>query len=189
MQRQPSVDPYLLVCVHTAPSDPGLVSFIKSRQQRQLKDRHKVTDSSSLSNQNPQTQSATGPPSIQGKVPLLSGSEPTGQSHDDEETVCVDSNSSHPEVVVDTPTSWLHMDVVEKEKMEWMTDVDVNGDMGTAPTRYGSNEVRFSLDGLVIPRNIVLPAHLGLHHHGNEPHVCLKKQSIVCIVHTSTCID
>ena len=34
-----------------------------------------------------------------------------------------------------------------------------------------SKEVRFSLEGLVIPRGAVIPSHLGLHHHGEEPEV------------------
>lgn len=147
-------------CSHSYP-DPGLVSFIRSRQQ-QLKDHHKVTDPSSSTNQSPQTQSTAELPSVVGKVPGSGLTEP-----------------SHSEGIVNplpfkeaTPTSWLHMDVVEKEKMEWMTDVHVHGGNGAAPTRYKSNEVRFSLDGLVIPRNVVLPAHLGLHHHGDEPRVC-----------------
>ena len=34
-------------------------------------------------------------------------------------------------------------------------------------------EVRFSLDGLVIPRatGLAVPSHLGLHHHGDDPAV------------------
>ena len=67
-----------------------------------------------------------------------------------------------------TPTSWVHMNVVERDKMEWMTDVPSHG---AAPLVKSSNEIRFSLEGLVIPRSIVIPAHLGLHHHGDEPQV------------------
>ena len=74
------------------------------------------------------------------------------------------------------PGRWLHMDVVEKEKMEWMTDVPLypRSD-GPSPSHEGEEprEVRFSLDGLVISRSVVLPVHLGLHHHGDEPQVSL----------------
>ena len=31
--------------------------------------------------------------------------------------------------------------------------------------------VRFSLEGLVIPRGTALPSHIGLHHHGEKPQV------------------
>ena len=32
-------------------------------------------------------------------------------------------------------------------------------------------EVRFSLEGLVIPRDMNVPTYVGLHHHGDEPEV------------------
>ena len=67
------------------------------------------------------------------------------------------------------PGHWLHMDTIEKEKMEWMTDVPLYSQNPSDEDE--AREVRFSLDGLVIPRNVVLPAHLGLHHHGDEPQV------------------
>ena len=67
------------------------------------------------------------------------------------------------------PGRWLHMDVIEKEKMEWMTDVPLYSQNPSDENE--PREVRFSLDGLVIPRKVVLPAHLGLHHHGDEPQV------------------
>lgn len=75
-----------------------------------------------------------------------------------------------------TPTSWVHMDVLERDKMEWMTEVSaVEGGAptveGGAPVVESTNEMRFSLEGLVIPRATLLPTHLGLHHHGNDPQV------------------
>ena len=71
------------------------------------------------------------------------------------------------------PGKWLHMDIIEKEKMEWMTDVPLfPRDVDASPSEGEEwREVRFSLDGLVIPRSVMLPAHLGLHHHGDEPQV------------------
>ena len=74
------------------------------------------------------------------------------------------------------PGRWLHMDVVEKEKMEWMTDVPLYAQ--NRSDEEEPREVRFSLEGLVIPRNVVLPAHLGLHHHGDEPQVRSSSQYI-----------
>ncbi len=68
-----------------------------------------------------------------------------------------------------TPTSWVHMDVLERDKMEWMTEVSAV-ERG-APVVESTNEMRFSLEGLVIPRATLLPTHLGLHHHGNDPQV------------------
>lgn len=68
------------------------------------------------------------------------------------------------------PGKWLHMDVVEKEKMEWMIDVPLYR-QDSSNKQEEQREVRFSLEGLVVPRSVVLPAHLGLHHHGDEPQV------------------
>lgn len=63
------------------------------------------------------------------------------------------------------------MDVIEKDKMEWMTDISRPvPEQGDQP-----REVRFSLNGLVIPHDTDVPSHLGLHHHGDEPHVSFKK--------------
>lgn len=71
------------------------------------------------------------------------------------------------EAAVLPPDKWLHMDVVEKEKLEWMTDI-----LPTPPQpELDKTETRFSLDGLVIPRSTEIPSHLGLHHHGDEPQV------------------
>lgn len=68
------------------------------------------------------------------------------------------------------PGKWLHMDVIEREKMEWMTDVALYC-QDSSNEQEEQREVRFSLEGLVIPRNVILPVHLGLHHHGDEPQV------------------
>lgn len=67
------------------------------------------------------------------------------------------------------PGRWLHMDVIERDKMEWMTDIPLYRQDSSDEERL--REVRFSLDGLVIHRNVILPPHLGLHHHGDEPQV------------------
>ena len=68
------------------------------------------------------------------------------------------------------------MDVAEKEKMEWMTDVplypqDDNSSSSSPPGEDEPKEMRLSLNGLVIPRSVVLQMHLGLHHHGDEKYL------------------
>ena len=45
------------------------------------------------------------------------------------------------------------------------------------PVAQGPREARFSLEGLLIPRDVSVPAHLGLHHHGDEPEVWLYRVS------------
>ena len=79
------------------------------------------------------------------------------------------------------------MDVVEKEKMKWLNDVPViknppNVCVGCLVDvdvlvlyPQAMREVRFSLDGLVIPRDtgLSIPSHLGLHHHGDDPAVSI----------------
>jgi hypothetical protein len=89
------------------------------------------------------------------------------------------------------PGKWLHMDIMEKEKMEWMTDVPLYPQNVDSSPGEGEKprEVRFSLDGLVIPRTVVLPVHLGLHHHGDEPQVTILH--VYChsgtFIYTCTC--
>ena len=76
------------------------------------------------------------------------------------------------------PEGWLHMDVVEREKLKWMVDVS-----RAAPTssrlELDKIETRFSLEGLVIPRSTDMPSHLGLHHHGDEPEVSHPRLSLI----------
>ena len=43
-------------------------------------------------------------------------------------------------------------------------------------TAQCSQEVRFSLEGLVVPRDTNIPSHVGLHHHGDEPMVNIQLQ-------------
>ena len=137
------------VCFSCA--DPSLLAFIKSRhhQKQQLK-----------------TFGGDHVTSAGDHVTTEQGSKPT-HSPD-----VIDPSSAQPlPTELATPTSWVHMDVVEREKMEWMTDISVHAPRGDAPADKGSNEIRFSLEGLAIPRSVVLPDHLSLHHHGDEPQV------------------
>ncbi|KAK3908612.1 RNA polymerase II-associated protein 1 [Frankliniella fusca] len=62
---------------------------------------------------------------------------------------------------------WLHMDVLEKEKFEWMQDLP------PAKVDPGPEEpyaARFDFEGLLLPYNDEkLDVNKGLHHHGDEP--------------------
>uniref|UniRef100_A0A8D2AQ27 RNA polymerase II associated protein 1 n=1 Tax=Sciurus vulgaris TaxID=55149 RepID=A0A8D2AQ27_SCIVU len=59
---------------------------------------------------------------------------------------------------------WLHMDTVELEKLHWTQDLP--------PLRRQQTQermqARFSLQGELLPPDVDLPTHLGLHHHGEE---------------------
>jgi hypothetical protein len=62
---------------------------------------------------------------------------------------------------------WVHMDVMEKGKLEWTSGVPPPANKPEVDKNYS----RFNLDGVVIPRGEAVPFHLGLHHHGDEPEV------------------
>ena len=68
------------------------------------------------------------------------------------------------------------MDVVERDKMEWMTDVPAAG-----PTQpeLDREDTRYSLDGEVIPRGTSIPHYQGLHHHGDEPQVRGRRSKVI----------
>ncbi|KAJ3061592.1 RNA polymerase II associated protein 1, partial [Podochytrium sp. JEL0797] len=51
----------------------------------------------------------------------------------------------------------------ESSKLEWMNPI---ADTENAPK---SSDLRFDLNGQVIPSDADLPHHLGLHHHGDDP--------------------
>ncbi|XP_043929765.1 RNA polymerase II-associated protein 1 isoform X2 [Protopterus annectens] len=69
------------------------------------------------------------------------------------------------ELPVKPQKEWLHMDVVEYEKIEWMKDLPPPK---KKKTRKGM-QARFSFSGDLVPPASDLPVHLGLHHHGEEP--------------------
>ncbi|GCB69155.1 hypothetical protein scyTo_0013927 [Scyliorhinus torazame] len=59
---------------------------------------------------------------------------------------------------------WVNMDDLEYEKLEWMKDLP-------KPRRRKTNkemQARFSFHGDLIPPDVDLPTHLGLHHHGEQ---------------------
>ncbi|XP_067895713.1 RNA polymerase II-associated protein 1 isoform X2 [Heterodontus francisci] len=88
---------------------------------------------------------------------------------------CLDTTPTKEEPVDQKPTEadiplklekgWVHMDVPEYEKLEWMKDLP-------KPRRRKTNkemQARFSFHGDLIPPGVDLPTHLGLHHHGEQP--------------------
>ena len=79
------------------------------------------------------------------------------------------SLKSPPSQSLAPPEGWVHMDVIEKDKMEWMTDVTKH--TPDQSDKDQPKEIRFSLNGLVVPHDVDIPTHLGLHHHGDEPQV------------------
>ena len=97
-----------------------------------------------------------------------------------EEGVEMGEGEGEEETGVVAPAGWVHMDCLEREKMEWMADIlpsdlqvvslSLSLPSSPLPVQEGG-PVRFSLDGLVIPRGTSLPSHSALYHHGDEPAV------------------
>ena len=58
---------------------------------------------------------------------------------------------------------WVHMDVVEKDKMRWMLPLP-------PPARAEQIfQARFDFDGVILPADIDLPGNCALYNHGEEP--------------------
>uniref|UniRef100_A0A131YV41 Rna polymerase ii associated protein 1 n=1 Tax=Rhipicephalus appendiculatus TaxID=34631 RepID=A0A131YV41_RHIAP len=63
---------------------------------------------------------------------------------------------------------WIHMDDVEKDKLQWMTmlpPVKAPDPKDAAAPCVG----RFDFDGELVPPDQEVPVHRGLHHHGDNP--------------------
>ncbi|XP_037524115.1 RNA polymerase II-associated protein 1 [Rhipicephalus sanguineus] len=63
---------------------------------------------------------------------------------------------------------WIHMDDVEKDKLQWMTmlpPVKAPDPKDAAAPCVG----RFDFDGELVPPDQEVPIHRGLHHHGDNP--------------------
>nr|XP_037272072.1 LOW QUALITY PROTEIN: RNA polymerase II-associated protein 1-like [Rhipicephalus microplus] len=63
---------------------------------------------------------------------------------------------------------WVHMDDVEKDKLQWMTmlpPVKAPNPKDAAAPCVG----RFDFDGELVPPDQEVPVHRGLHHHGDNP--------------------
>ncbi|KRY01337.1 RNA polymerase II-associated protein 1 [Trichinella pseudospiralis] len=78
----------------------------------------------------------------------------------DEVSNLVDSDKT--QLPFDVNPSWLHMSVVEREKLEWMSDTTVtkSEDVPCA---------RFDLQGNLMDPEKDVPTYLGLHHHADQP--------------------
>ncbi len=61
-------------------------------------------------------------------------------------------------------SKWVHMDRVEKEKVQWMSSLppikEISGE---------SFQARFDFQGHLLPASVDLPVTSALHHHGEEP--------------------
>ena len=62
---------------------------------------------------------------------------------------------------------WLHMDVVEKDKLEWMGNLPPPPKQGQ-DLKLRERQVRFGFDGDRIPLDEEVPTYVGLHHHGEQ---------------------
>ncbi|XP_069773253.1 RNA polymerase II-associated protein 1 [Narcine bancroftii] len=77
----------------------------------------------------------------------------------------MDQETTEPDIPLRPEKGWVHMDVLECEKLEWMKDLP-------KPRRRKTNkemQARFSFHGDLIPPGADVPTHLGLHHHGEQP--------------------
>ena len=150
---------HIFPCLHLyCTVGPDLVAFLKQRRKGEVK------------------RAVEKEAAMEEGEPLYDG-ELEGTSHD-----------ALPSEVKDLEGSWLHMDVAEAEKLEWMTDAPVTSPDGVGGVvllvagncvlpcslmLQGSKEARFSFDGLLLPKSIELPSTMGLHHHGNDPAVSM----------------
>lgn len=73
------------------------------------------------------------------------------------------------------------MDVLEKDKLQWMTDMS----RPLSCPALDRIDARFSLTGDIIPRGADLPSHLGLHHHGEEAEVSYTPHNVLCFENSS----
>lgn len=63
---------------------------------------------------------------------------------------------------------WMHMDRIEREKLEWMRDVVPQ--KSEKPIPEEPYNARFDFDGVLLPfHDENLTVDKGLHHHGEEP--------------------
>lgn len=62
---------------------------------------------------------------------------------------------------------WIPVDQLEYEKLKWTHPVE---EMRCATTKDDSQRSRFDFQGKVVNQDVDIPAHRGLHHHGDEPH-------------------
>nr|XP_061798928.1 RNA polymerase II-associated protein 1-like [Nerophis lumbriciformis] len=145
--------------------DPRLVEFVRSR-------RAESAPSSSSSRERPEAKcsgesvhlSSDSRKSDSGTATLSKPKE-VQMKEEEEKELSTQSAVSESHLPVKPQKEWLHMDKLEPEKLEWMTDIP-------APRKTRTKQAmqaRFDFNGTLIPPTEDLPTHLGLHHHGDEP--------------------
>nr|XP_006816565.1 PREDICTED: RNA polymerase II-associated protein 1-like [Saccoglossus kowalevskii] len=121
--------------------DPNIVAFLASKKQ-------KTTSSPSMDTSNAETTA---------KIPH-------GNEQVVEQTMSSPKSGTSP---ITSRKGWVHMDTVEKEKLEWMQEVPKPK---TGEKKIGV-QARFNLHGVIIARDSDISMREGLHHHGEEPEV------------------
>ncbi|XP_006265441.1 RNA polymerase II-associated protein 1 isoform X2 [Alligator mississippiensis] len=143
--------------------DPNLVAFLKSKHVADGGEKKELITE----------QEGPEEPGRQDSGPELQhGAEETVEASsmersDMEETTRVEKDTGTgitDDLPVKPKKEWVHMDNVEFEKLEWMKDLPHPRQRRTKKGMLA----RFSLKGDLIPPDIDLPTHLGLHHHGEE---------------------
>merc|ERR1712062_386717 len=70
--------------------------------------------------------------------------------------------------VITEPCRYLNMDKIEKDKMEWMSDINDTEEQNK-PIKESFN-ARFDFNGCLLPfKDSSIPVTAALHHHGDEP--------------------
>ncbi|TSQ46656.1 C2 domain-containing protein 3 [Bagarius yarrelli] len=142
--------------------DPRLVDFVKSRKAGNAA----FSTSSSIDKSTCPDQSLakSKPPDLNYSAP--DHQEVTMDTEVDDETQCSSHRPINVEQLLIKPEKgWLHMDKLEPEKLEWMSELPPPRKKGTKQAM----QARFDFSGILIPPTEDLPTHLGLHHHGEDP--------------------
>ncbi|XP_062908767.1 RNA polymerase II-associated protein 1 [Mobula hypostoma] len=133
--------------------DPSLIAFLKSRRSGKsyIEASRNKTERQGTENNYEDKQSDS----------HLEAELQSNSSKDDP----MNEEITEPDIPLKPEKGWVHMDVLEYEKLEWMKDLP-------KPRRRKTNkemQARFNFHGDLIPPGVDVPAHLGLHHHGEEP--------------------
>ncbi|XP_078263232.1 RNA polymerase II-associated protein 1 isoform X3 [Rhinoraja longicauda] len=133
--------------------DPSLIAFLKSRRSGKS-----CTEASSNKTK---AQEAENNDEDKQRDSRLEAEQQSNSPNDDP----MDQESTEPDIPLKPEKGWVHMDVLEYEKLEWMKDLP-------KPRRRKTNkqmQARFNFQGDLIPPGDDVPTHLGLHHHGEQP--------------------
>ncbi|KAJ7988949.1 hypothetical protein DPEC_G00314490 [Dallia pectoralis] len=133
--------------------DPRLVDFVRSR---------KATGGLTSKSLEAREFVITG---INTEKPVQDPVDVEMEGEEDEEEAVPQKPMKEKDLPVKPQKDWVHMDKLEPEKLEWISDLP-------APKRKGTKramQARFDFSGTLIPPTEDLPTHLGLHHHGDEP--------------------